>query len=59
MDYNIDFVFSYNPLNPINFLEGPHIDPDYLVSITPQNTRGDFENFIARIEGFPKQVWIL
>ncbi|CAG2184500.1 unnamed protein product [Mytilus edulis] len=46
---------DYNPLNPINFLEGPHIDPDYLVSITPQNTRGDFENFIARIEGFPKQ----
>ncbi|XP_071161182.1 uncharacterized protein [Mytilus edulis] len=47
---------DYNPLNPINFLEGPHIDPDYLVNITPQNTRGDFENFIARIEGFPEQV---
>ncbi|XP_052104440.1 uncharacterized protein LOC127737626 [Mytilus californianus] len=47
---------DYNSLNPINFLEGPHVDPDYLVSITPQNTRGDFENFVARIEGFPNQL---
>ena len=50
-------TFSYNSLNPLNFLEGPHIDPDYLVGITPKDTRGDFENFISRIEKMPKQVF--
>lgn len=47
---------DYNALNPINFLEGPQIDPSYLQSITPFDTVGDFENYLKRLENYPKQI---
>nr|XP_022343173.1 uncharacterized protein LOC111136546 isoform X1 [Crassostrea virginica] len=47
---------DYNALNPINFLEGPQIDPSYLQSITPFDTVGDFENYLKRLELFPQQI---
>lgn len=47
---------DYNALNPINFLEGPQIDPSYLQSITPFDTVGDFENYLKRLEDYPKQI---
>ncbi|XP_052706640.1 uncharacterized protein LOC128182062 isoform X1 [Crassostrea angulata] len=47
---------DYNALNPINFLEGPQIDPSYLQSITPFDTVGDFENYLKRLEDYPKQA---
>lgn len=46
----------YNALNPMNNLEGPQVDPGYLVGISPFDTRGDFENFIARLEVYPHQL---
>lgn len=49
-------IYSYNALNPINFLEGPQIDPSYLQSITPFDTVGDFENYLKRLEDYPKQA---
>lgn len=59
MKKNVFFLcFSYNALNPINFLEGPQIDPSYLQSITPFDTVGDFENYLKRLELFPQQVSI-
>uniref|UniRef100_K1PYE7 Uncharacterized protein n=1 Tax=Magallana gigas TaxID=29159 RepID=K1PYE7_MAGGI len=47
---------DYNALNPINFLEGPQINPSYLQSITPFDTVGDFENYLKRLEDYPKQA---
>eukprot|EP00105_Crassostrea_gigas_P009338 XP_011424246.1 PREDICTED: uncharacterized protein LOC105326090 [Crassostrea gigas] len=47
---------DYNALNPINFLEGPQINPSYLQSITPFDTVGDFENYLKRLEDYPKQI---
>lgn len=49
----------YNALNPMNNLEGPQVDPNYLIEVTPFDTRGDFENFIARLEAYPSQLWQL
>lgn len=55
--FSIECTFySYNALNPINFLEGPQIDPSYLPSITPFDTVGDFENYLKRLEDYPKQA---
>ncbi|XP_062620404.1 uncharacterized protein LOC134281978 [Saccostrea cucullata] len=47
---------DYNDLNPINFLEGPQIDPSYLPSVTPFDTVGDYENYVRRLELFPIQM---
>ncbi|XP_062620405.1 uncharacterized protein LOC134281979 [Saccostrea cucullata] len=47
---------DYNALNPINFLEGPQIDPSELHKTTPFDTIGDFENYLRRLELFPKQI---
>ncbi|KAJ8300086.1 hypothetical protein KUTeg_021605 [Tegillarca granosa] len=49
------FILLYNALNPMNNLEGPQVDPNYLIEVTPFDTRGDFENFIARLEAYPSQ----
>ena len=46
----------YNALNPINFLEGPQADPDTVVKKMPKHTKGDFDNFITRIQNMPRQV---
>ncbi|XP_061194163.1 uncharacterized protein LOC133202364 [Saccostrea echinata] len=47
---------DYNILNPINFLEGPQIDPSSLPSITPFDTVGDYENYVRRLELYPNQI---
>lgn len=47
---------DYNALNPVNFLEGPQIDPTYLPKTTPFDTIGDYENYIRRLELHPTQI---
>lgn len=49
-------MISYSALNPVNFLEGPQIDPTYLPKTTPFDTVGDYENYIRRLELHPTQV---
>ncbi|ESP00689.1 hypothetical protein LOTGIDRAFT_157979 [Lottia gigantea] len=46
---------NHNPLNPFNFLEGLTANPDHFVDTTPFISRGDFENFIERLQKIPKQ----
>ena len=46
----------FGALNPINFLEGFYLDLGYIIDITPFDTKGDFENYIARLEARPAQV---
>ncbi|XP_041360080.1 uncharacterized protein LOC121376277 [Gigantopelta aegis] len=46
----------YGGLNPMNFLEGNHIDPYVEVAATPFDTMGDFENFMVRLETKPQQL---
>ncbi|KAL5005121.1 hypothetical protein ScPMuIL_018577 [Solemya velum] len=46
----------YGSLNPVSFIEGPQTDPSYITRTTPFNNRGDFENFIVRIEKSPNQI---
>ncbi|XP_048246842.1 uncharacterized protein LOC124125992 isoform X2 [Haliotis rufescens] len=43
-------------LNPANFLESLHLDPVHDVQTTPFLTRGDYENFIARLHNIPFQL---
>ncbi|KAK6179310.1 hypothetical protein SNE40_011700 [Patella caerulea] len=45
----------HNTLNPVNFLEGLTANPDHFVNTTPFVSRGDFENFIERLQNIPKQ----
>ncbi|XP_048747201.2 uncharacterized protein LOC125659546 [Ostrea edulis] len=47
---------TYNTLNPINFLEGPQVDPSHLPTRTPFDTVGDYENYIKRLELYPNQM---
>ncbi|XP_061194164.1 uncharacterized protein LOC133202365 isoform X1 [Saccostrea echinata] len=47
---------EYSALNPVNFLEGPQVDPSELPKITPFDTIGDYENYIRRLQLFPKQI---
>ncbi|XP_060078024.1 uncharacterized protein LOC132557546 [Ylistrum balloti] len=42
---------SYSSINPMNFLGGIHLY--YPVSMATTSTRGDFENYIARLKGMP------
>ncbi|XP_061194401.1 uncharacterized protein LOC133202578 isoform X3 [Saccostrea echinata] len=44
---------EYSVLNPVNFLEGPQVDPSDLPKITPFDTIGDY---IRRLQLFPKQI---
>ncbi|XP_046560634.1 uncharacterized protein LOC124269641 [Haliotis rubra] len=46
----------FGSLNPLNFLEGIHLDPVHDVEATPFFTRGDYENFIARLQDTPFQL---
>ena len=46
----------FGALNPINFLEGFYLDLGYIIDITPFDTKGDLENYIARLEARPAQV---
>ncbi|KAL5005465.1 hypothetical protein ScPMuIL_018921 [Solemya velum] len=48
--------FEYAPVNRLNFLEGPQIYTDSYTSNIPFNTRGDFENFLSRLEQYPRQI---
>lgn len=44
----------YGALNPMNFLEGAQL---YTSAVkASSNTRGDFENYIARLNAIPQQV---
>ncbi|XP_013399066.1 uncharacterized protein LOC106165408 [Lingula anatina] len=45
----------YNSLNPVNFLEGPHIDLEYLVSSLPFKTKKNYENYLTRLELLPSR----
>lgn len=44
----------YGALSPINNLEGIHIY--YSASMSATRTRGDFENYIVRLNNLPKQI---
>ncbi|KAL5003933.1 hypothetical protein ScPMuIL_017389 [Solemya velum] len=46
----------YGALNPISFMEGIQTDPAFMISLTPFDTIGDFENFLSRLVGMPKQI---
>ncbi|XP_046577884.1 uncharacterized protein LOC124285659 [Haliotis rubra] len=46
----------YGSINPLNFLEGIHVDPVHHVEATPFFTRGDYENFLVRLENTPLQL---
>ncbi|KAK7477822.1 hypothetical protein BaRGS_00030900 [Batillaria attramentaria] len=47
---------DFGPLNPINFMESFFLDLDYTIEVTPFDTKGDFENYIARMEARPTQI---
>ena len=49
-------TFSYGALNPINFLDGWHVDFDGLPSSLPFDTQGDFINYVRRVELLSDQV---
>ncbi|XP_033759490.1 uncharacterized protein LOC117341737 [Pecten maximus] len=44
----------YSSINPLNFLGGIHLD--YPVSMASTSTRGDFENYIVRLQGIPNLI---
>ncbi|XP_041368078.1 uncharacterized protein LOC121382616 [Gigantopelta aegis] len=46
----------YEPINPINFLEGLHTNPQHFLDTMPYISRGDFENLIERLEKIPRQL---
>ncbi|XP_062620406.1 uncharacterized protein LOC134281980 [Saccostrea cucullata] len=46
---------DYSALNPINFLEGPQVDPAFLPKSMPFDTIGDYENYIRRLQLIPNQ----
>jgi len=45
-------------MNPVSDLEGPRVqtNPKSFVATVPFNTIGDYENFLTRLETYPKQV---
>ncbi|XP_041364607.1 uncharacterized protein LOC121379968 [Gigantopelta aegis] len=45
----------YGPLNPVNFLEGDQIDPAFTIKVMLFGTKGDYENYIARLNAMPAQ----
>ncbi|KAL5004642.1 hypothetical protein ScPMuIL_018098 [Solemya velum] len=47
---------EYAPVNRVNFLEGPHIDAGSYTLGIPFHTRGDFENYLSRLEHYPKKI---
>jgi uncharacterized protein (DUF885 family) len=48
-----DYKIHYMPLNQ---LQGPHIDFPQLIEYHPFNTVKDFQNYIARLNTFPRLV---
>ncbi|XP_055956635.1 uncharacterized protein LOC126817315 isoform X2 [Patella vulgata] len=46
----------YGALNPITAIEGFQTDPAFFLKVTPFDTKGDFENYIARLIAYPKQI---
>ncbi|KAL8595366.1 hypothetical protein ACOMHN_024065 [Nucella lapillus] len=44
----------WNYLNPLNLLEGNQRNPAYFVDSTPFDNRGDFENYIVRLQSMPR-----
>ncbi|XP_061194161.1 uncharacterized protein LOC133202363 [Saccostrea echinata] len=47
---------DYSALNPVNFLESPHVLLPYYVQITPFDTVGDYENYLNRLEAYPNEM---
>ncbi|KAK7115944.1 uncharacterized protein [Littorina saxatilis] len=47
---------QFGALNPVNFMESFYLDLDYIIDIAPFDTKGDYENYIARLEARPKQI---
>ncbi|KAL5004936.1 hypothetical protein ScPMuIL_018392 [Solemya velum] len=46
---------QYGPLNPISIASGPQRNTEHLISLIPFHNRGDFENFIQRLQKLPNQ----
>ncbi|XP_048246902.1 uncharacterized protein LOC124119505 [Haliotis rufescens] len=46
---------QYQNLNPISFMDGIQRNPSSFVNSLPFFTRGDFENYIARLQKMPDQ----
>ncbi|XP_025080349.1 uncharacterized protein LOC112555951 isoform X1 [Pomacea canaliculata] len=46
---------EWNFLNPLNLLEGNQRNPAFFVESTPFENRGDFENYIVRLQSMPRQ----
>ncbi|XP_046577862.1 uncharacterized protein LOC124285644 [Haliotis rubra] len=46
----------YQYLTPVNFLEGPQQDASYNAENLPFSTRGDFENYIVRLQKMPEKM---
>ena len=53
---NACICFRWNYLNPLNLLEGNQRNPFYFVESTPFDNRGDFENYIVRLQSMPRLV---
>ncbi|KAL5005464.1 hypothetical protein ScPMuIL_018920 [Solemya velum] len=47
---------EYAPVNRLNFLEGLTIGKKHSISGIPFHNRGDFENFLSRLEQYPNQI---
>jgi uncharacterized protein (DUF885 family) len=41
---------------PLDHMQGPHIDFPQIIEFHPFNTRKDFDNYIARLKAFPRQI---
>ncbi len=41
---------------PLNHMQGPHIDFPQIIQFHPFKTREDIENYITRLNAFPRQV---
>ncbi|XP_048247415.1 uncharacterized protein LOC124119515 isoform X1 [Haliotis rufescens] len=46
----------YQYLTPVNFLEGPQQEASSLAEVLPFSTRGDFENYIVRLQKTPGKM---
>ncbi|XP_012937855.1 uncharacterized protein LOC101860325 [Aplysia californica] len=45
---------KWNYINPLSWLEGNQRDPVFFVDSTPFDNRGDFENYLARLNEMPR-----
>ena len=48
--------FSHGMVNPINYMEGVHIDFLNTLDVTPFNNEVDYTNYICRLGALKKKV---